>query len=259
VGHIIGARKAEIMGSGFRIFLLAILFASHAGATDVVLLTEGFPPYNYEERNGLVTGFSTEIVREICKRTQDCGDIALLSWNRAYALVQRYPYHALFSVYRRPERENTFKWVGPLAKAKVVFFARRDADLRISSIDDARHVKSIGVQKDSVHHLYLQNLGFSNLVVTAASNKEIGNTNLLMLLAGRFDLWMATEMSGYDKLARMGVSRQEIKPIFTLFTEDLYIAFNSGTPDTVISRWQAALEDMHKDPVYNRLIEKFLQ
>ena len=247
------------MRSALRAFLLTVLLCGAARGEEITLVTEGFPPYNFEEPGGRVTGFSTELVRNICKQTRDCGNINLLSWNRAYAMAQTQANHALFSVYRRPERENSFKWVGPLTKAKVVFFARQDSPLKIDSLDDARKVKTIGVQRNSVHHLYLQSQGFHNLDVTASTDKDIGNTNLHMLLAGRFDLWMATETSTYDKAKRMGIDPLAIRPVFTLFTEDLYIAFNPATPDAVIVRWQTALDEIRKTPTYNELVRQFMQ
>ena len=234
------------------------MLALPVAAEKVVLVTEGFPPYNYLDASGRVTGFSTELVRELCKTTDDCMDIALLPWNRAYAMAQSLPYHALFSVYRRPEREGAFKWACPLAKAKVVFFARKGSPITINSLDEARKVKRIGVQKNSAHHLYLENLGFKNLDLTASADKEIGNGNLKMLLAGRFDLWMATELSAYEKARKMGVPADGIRPVFTVFTEDLCIAFNLQTPDEVIARWQAALDDIRKKPVYGQLAEQYL-
>lgn len=243
-----------------RACLLPLLFFTcNIGLAEISLVTEGFPPFNYEEADGRVTGFSTELVRLLCIQTKDCGSITLLPWSRAYVMALERPGHALFSVYRRPERETSFKWVGPLTKARVVFFARSDSSLIINSLDDARRVHKIGVQKDSIHHLYLMKQGFKNLEVVASSDRNTGNANLRMLLAGRFDLWMATEMSGYDKVRRMGISSDRIKPMLTLFTEDLYIAFNVATPDAEIQRWQAALDQQRKTPAYRRLAQQFLR
>ncbi|RZI40526.1 transporter substrate-binding domain-containing protein [Herbaspirillum sp. HC18] len=238
--------------------LLAALLSSRTWANGITLVTEGFPPYSYLDASGQVSGFSTELIREVCKLTQDCTGITLLPWNRAYAMAQNLPDHALFSVYRRPERENEFKWVGPLSKARVVFFTQRDSQVTINSLEEAHNVKKIGVQRNSIHHLYLQGQGFRNLVVTVSADRDIGNTNLRMLLAGRFDLWMATEASAYEKVKRAGISSEEIKPVFTVFTEDLYIAFNRSTSDHIIYRWQAALDEVRRSPVHYKLMAEFL-
>ena len=111
------------------------------------ILTEEFPPYNYTE-DGKIMGISTEIVREILGKMDYQDNIEVLPWSDGYSKIQKEDNIILFSTTRSSARENLFKWVGPLVPNNTVFFARKGSGLSISSMDDARQVKSIGVYKD---------------------------------------------------------------------------------------------------------------
>jgi len=49
--------------------MACLLAVAPAGAEHFVLMTENWPPFNYQDEKGEVTGYCTEIVREILKRT----------------------------------------------------------------------------------------------------------------------------------------------------------------------------------------------
>ena len=65
-----------------------------------------------------------------------------MPWAQGYTMAQRQPNVALYSTTRTESRENLFKWVGPLATMKWVFFAKAGSGIKISSLDDAKKVGS---------------------------------------------------------------------------------------------------------------------
>jgi len=42
-----------------------------------------------------------------------------------------------------------------------------------------------------------------------------------------------------------------------MIVKDLYIAFNKNTPDTIIEKWQKALDDIKKDGTYQKILNKY--
>ncbi|OEU71116.1 MAG: hypothetical protein BA863_09845 [Desulfovibrio sp. S3730MH75] len=68
--------------------------------------------------------------------------IKVMPWAQGYTMAQRQPNVALYSTTRTESRENLFKWVGPLATMKWVFFAKAGSGIKISSLDDAKKVGS---------------------------------------------------------------------------------------------------------------------
>jgi len=92
-----------------------------------VIMTEQYPPYNFEQ-NGLLKGIATDIMVEMFKRDgskKTIKDIQLLPWARGYKDVQDKPNTILFAMTRSAEREKMFKWVGPISPTKIVLHAKK--------------------------------------------------------------------------------------------------------------------------------------
>ena len=71
----------------------------------LTIITENWPPYNYEE-NGEVKGFSTEIVQAIMKELNVNYDIQVLPGARGEKLLEEGTQVMNFSLFRNAAREN---------------------------------------------------------------------------------------------------------------------------------------------------------
>lgn len=234
------------------IFITAILLfigvSSPAYGLDI--LTEEFPPYNFT-KDGKVSGVSTEIVREILKRIDHPDNIKVHSWALAYKLIQKKDNIVLYSTVRSKSRENLFKWVGPIAINKEVFFSKKGSGILIKSLDDARKVKSIGVHSHDYAELFLKEKGFNNLDIV--HDPEL---NSRKLAAGRIKLWMINEIVGVFLAKEAGVI-EKIEKVYEIKTEELYLAFSRKIPDAVIEKWQKKLEEIKSDGSYDRILTKY--
>jgi hypothetical protein len=77
------------------ILITAVLF-SNLFSFDI--MTENYPPFNYENKNEKVTGMTTDIVKEIMKSTGENYQIKLMPWARAYKQIINKPNKILFSM-----------------------------------------------------------------------------------------------------------------------------------------------------------------
>ncbi len=101
--------------------------------SEVRLLTEEYPPVTFM-KEGKVTGFVTDIVREIIARQGIPDNIRLMSWDEAYNVALRNPNVVLFSTERTEKREKLFQWVGPVGKNSAIFYAKKGSGIRIKSL-----------------------------------------------------------------------------------------------------------------------------
>ncbi len=223
------------------------------------IITEDNPPFNFADERGNITGQSTEIVRSLMSKTGTDTVIDLLPWSKGYEIVQNQPDTMIYSTSRIPFREQMFKWVGPIGFADEWFYAKRGSDIKISSLDDARKVKSIAVYKDDSNQLFLLEKGFTNLDVSENDVQCIKK-----LMDGKVDLWLGPAQ-GFTFLAyEAGVNPAEIEPVSYVRRADWYIAFNRQTPDATIQAWQKALDDMKKSEsadvcsVYDSIISSYV-
>ncbi len=227
--------------------------AVHASAQDFSIMTEEFPPFNYTE-NGKVTGLSSDVMMELTKRLGHSNDVKVLPWARAYNMIQKKDGVILYSMTRTEARENMFKWVGPVAPNKWVFFAKKGKGLQINSLEDAKKVKKIGTYKDDAAETFLKENNFTNLESVVDDLANVKKLN-----ADRIDLWIVGELQGVFKAKSVLGDASAFEKVFDVKKTQLYIAFSKSTPDSVIAKWQAELDKMKADGTYDALMEKYLQ
>ncbi len=87
--------------------------------------TEQWPPYSYQE-NDTLKGVAVDLLGEITgkmgkKVTPD--QVHLVPWTEGYQAALTGKKTVLFSTARLPEREQSFKWAGPIFTDRYVLFA----------------------------------------------------------------------------------------------------------------------------------------
>jgi len=145
-----------------------------------------------------------------------------------------------------------FKWVGPVASNKWVFFAKKGGGIKLASLDDAKKVEKIGTYKDDAAESYLKGAGFAN--IDSVVNDE---QNVPKLMAGRINLWIVGELQGIYKAKAKGVADQ-LEKVLDVKDTQLYIAFSKNTDDAEIAKWQTALDALKADGSYDALVKKYM-
>jgi len=238
-----------------KIILLIIIFTFSLHAKDVIQpLTEPWMPYQMETEQGL-EGISVDLVKEIQKRIGNEQKIKVYPWSRGYNLTLKKTGYALFLTTKSKKREKLFKWVGPISSMKLLFFKnanRKDLDIR--SLEDAKKVKSIAVAVDNIAHQKLVELGFKNLYVN-----KLANYSLKKVLESKTDLYPTEYYSFLYELKKKNLQNKivPVKMQEPIMESQLYIAFNKETPQSVIKKWQDALDKIKKDGTYEKILKKY--
>jgi len=223
-------------------------------ATDagIRIITEELPPFNYAAPDGMATGQSTEVVNGILARMNQLAQIEILPWSEGYNRTLAGPRTALFSTGRTDEREQLFRWAGPIASVDYVLYTRNGSGLQIGSLEAAKKAGRTGVVKDDARHQFLLENRFAN-ITTCVSDDEC----LRDLIAGKTDLWLGTSATAARTAAGAGIDPSAFVPLYSVRTIPLYIAFSKDTPDSVINSWQDALDAMKKDGSYDAIRKKY--
>jgi polar amino acid transport system substrate-binding protein len=217
-------------------WMTVAMLAAPAVALDIT--TEDNAPFNYADGQR-ITGISTEIVMEMGKRAKVPMNIQLTPWARAYQAALNSANHCVYSAARLPEREALFKWVGPIATNKWALFAKSDFNKPINTLEDAKVYRIGGVNTDA-KSLYLKSLGFTNFELVGDDN-----LNLVKLMTGRIDLWVAGLYRVKELSAEGGV--KNVKPVFVVREVDYFLACNPKTPDATIKALSNALQSLQKE------------
>lgn len=220
-------------------------------AQSVKIYTEDFAPFNYMSDGGL-TGAGAEMVRAMARRLGHNGNFEVLPWKRALKIVKGVPGAAVFSMVRTAEREDEFKWVGPILITHGWLYKMTGSKLDIKELDDARKVAAIGVQAGGAAEQFLRAQGFKNLAALYTPG------NALQLLANeRIDLWEASDLVMEYQRKKYNFDLSDVEPAVNLGTYALYLAFSHQTPDFVIYPWKQALEEMHRDGTFAAIGRKY--
>jgi polar amino acid transport system substrate-binding protein len=234
------------------VFCAVLIFWGTAATGETFkIMTEEYPPFNFMEE-GKLTGLSTEVVQQLAKKIGHPEKIEMLPWARAYGLIQQSDGQILFSMTRTEEREKMFKWVGPIASNKWVFFAKKGSGITLGSLEDAKKVEKIGTYKDDAAESFIKAEGFTNIDSVVNDDQ-----NVPKLMAGRINLWIVGELQGIHKAKAKGVADQ-LEKVLDVKDTQLYIAFSKNTSDAEVAKWQAALDAMKADGSYDALIMKYM-
>ena len=228
-------------------------------ADELRIITEISPPYNFIDKDYQITGQSTEIVQAIMEATGIHAEIETMPWSEGLALAEEGPGIVLYSTNRTPQREELFKWVGPIGSYEQAFFAKKGSGLQIKSLEDAMKVDKIGVYKDDAGAQFLESQGFENLDISMTDAQA-----LQKLMKGDVDLWLGTKdgLALMAEEAGVNVDNLELMPTVVI-KANLYIAFSKEVSDSIVNEWQAALDklkterDIDNKTEYEKILAKY--
>lgn len=218
----------------------------------LVYLTEELPPYNYKDE-GKATGLSVELLHLIWEELQlPESEIRFLPWSRAFDTTQHNSGHVLFTTIRTPGREALFKWVGPILEIKFSLMAPKNRHIIVKNEQDLAKF-NISVISGYPSANMLQDLPVRRLHAHPKLDLIFQK-----LFTGRTDAIAIGEPIFKKKAKQFGYDPDDFEAIWPLATLHSCYAFSKDTPDSVIERFQKALDAVRKRPEYDALVTKYL-
>ncbi|MDD1644691.1 MAG: transporter substrate-binding domain-containing protein [Methanomicrobiales archaeon] len=223
--------------------------------------TEQAPPYNYRE-NGTLKGISVDLLGEITARMGkrvSPDQVHLVPWSEGYQAALTGNNTVLFTTFRLPERETSFKWVGPITTDRHVLFAARDQAIAINGPGDLKGYR-IGVVADDAAILQLLEAGVDrHQLVTDTSVPVLINK----LAGGEIDLFCYPEMVGRYFVQEATGSPDTFRVVYTMEEVEGYYAFSRDVPDMTVQAFQRALDALKAErdargiSTYERILGRY--
>ena len=233
------------------ILCLTLLGTTAASAWDLTIYCEYPPPEGVTI--GSKGGLIYDQVWELMRRTDIEEPIQTVSWKRGYAEATSEPNIGLFPTTRTKEREELFHWVGPILRVTWVFYAHADSGITITSLEDAKAVRSIGTYANDSKEQWLRAQGFTNLESIMENL-----TNLKKLYDRRLDLMVGSPSVTDQWPEREGYDPSKFVEAYTFKTVDLYLALSKGTSMDTVWALEKAFKEMLDDGSIPSLYKKWV-
>ncbi|MFC1617283.1 substrate-binding periplasmic protein [Candidatus Margulisiibacteriota bacterium] len=241
----------------FVLLIISINTSLSASCLDnYTILTEDFPPFQYIDKKGKLTGSSVELLDLIFKElksTKTIKDIKIYPWSRGYKLIRTKPNIMLFAMSRTPERNKLFKWAGPQIRTVYCLIAKKDKKIKIKSLKDITKYR-IGVIRDDIGELLLIQKGIpQNKLYRTAKAESI----IKQLENDWIDVWSYESTPAKWFIKNEGIDPNKYEIVYVIKEMWSSYAFSKDTPDLVISKVNKAWKKIRKSSEVKKIIKKY--
>jgi polar amino acid transport system substrate-binding protein len=262
--YVLFSRKAKHAEDSLRAFNLALARLDRAAQAEadqisplLTVVTEEFPPYQFMDQ-GKPTGMTVEVVQAVLAEAGITTPITIVPWTRALKTAQERANVLIFSVARTAERENQFKWIGQVNQSQNYLYARAGSGISIKTLDDAKRYV-IGTVLGDIREDYFAKRGFQ---IQSVRQHEL---NYARLKAGRIDLWPTTDAVMTHIIRKAGDDpATAVVPVWKI--DDLHVGYSGdflaaslATPDALVERVRAALDQIKSDGRFAAIEHKWVQ
>ena len=248
---------------GMSTLFIPCIFADESfSAKDLTYITEQFPPYNYLE-DGKLQGISVDLLEMAWERMDadlNRSAIQILPWKEGYQEALEKNNAILFSTARLPQREQLFKWAGPIGPIRNVLLVKKDRNISIAAPQDLKRYKIAAISDDSAVQMLLDSgLSKEDLVLEKSSRPIIE-----MLQNGSIDAWAYGDVAGIWLIQKAGANPNDFRAAYELGQTYYYYAFNRSVPDFTVQSFQEAIDYIktNKDgngvSDYDRILAKYI-
>ncbi len=246
----------------FTLLALGLLFSHNiqANAPKLVIYTESFAPYNFQNEAGQLAGINHDIVKDACDRAALECEFIMLPWKRAYQLVQNNPHSAIISLAKTQERIPLFEWVGPLVSSQTYFFKLKTSDhIVMNDISQAKNY-SLGIVRGDIYEMLVRRLGFvadKNLLLFSEADSF-----MRLFFKKRIDLIIGSDFTIGHQTEPFGYSRDDVVKLKQIHVDELkgnYIGFNKAASPVVVERFNQALKQLKAESEYKPYINRYVK
>lgn len=219
----------------------------HAQQPEIMVVTGELPPYSFTQ-NGEISGVATDIVKELMHRVAYINGITSQPWKRAIVTSKRY--RLTYPLARTPEREQNYKWIGPILEDHFAFAVQSSNTVDFNNINDFKKL-TVGVNRGAPTELRLKRLNFERI---EAVTKEKHNAK--KLITDRIDAWYTTALMIKSQLKHLGINKTQVKIAFNDLKIEMYLVASLDIKDELVALWQKKLDEMKSDGSYQAILKK---
>lgn len=218
--------------------------------------TEEMLPYNFTSDSGEIIGINVDIIKALFSNAGVNYDIKLYPWTRAFKKTHSLEKNGLISTARTADREQMFKWVGPLASGQGYLYKLKSrGDMHLTSLDDAKKY-SVAIVRGGVYQDLFENLGFKvgeNLMPFSYSKQYFQP-----FLLGKVDLILGSDIVLPYIFQKLGFNIGLVEPALKMIdTQGNFLALNINTSDEIVKILNDELQKLKDTGEFQKIIDSY--
>ncbi len=222
------------------LFIVSSNITRAAELNELQYLTENFPPYNFKESNKL-QGIAVDLLIAASEKAESpisLDSIQLQPWARAYRSALTEKNTVLFSTTRTKERDELFKWVGPIASIRMVALAKKSHAVKIKDAKDLKNFEFTAI-RDDVGEELLKKAGVPEKNIKLGTNAD---AIVKKLQADRTKIWVYEENVARWFFKKNGLNSADYEVVHLLSESQIYFTFNKSVDDATVQLLQKGVD-----------------
>lgn len=221
----------------------------------IIVGSDNYPPYNYEDANGQPTGIDVDLAAEAFDRMGYRAVFSVIDWEAKKELVESGEIDCIWGSFSINGREEQYRWSAPYMLSRQVVAVRRDSD--IYTLSDLAG-KRVAVQSTTKP----EELFVSHTDPRIPELREIfllQNRELIypFLSKGYVDAIAAHETAILQCMSDYGLDYRILEE--PLLTVGLGVAFAKDDTRGLERQLSEVFEDMRADGTMEQIIGKYLE
>lgn len=103
--------------------------ASHSDLPVILVGSDNYPPFHYEDANGQPTGIDVDLAKEAFRRMGYQAVFVTIDWEDKQDLVERGEIDCIWGSFSSDGREDQYLWTEPYLYSRQVVAVRQDSDI----------------------------------------------------------------------------------------------------------------------------------
>lgn len=233
------------------LLLITLLWTNAVYADSVNLIYHTFSPYEFKSK-GKPAGIMVNVVQSIFKKADIPLELKFMPFKRALQQVKRGENDGLFILYKTNERMEYFDYTEPLLNSPLVFFVRKDSNIRFEKLSDLKGLK-IGIMRGYTYGAKFDN--YPDYTLEPADSHE---SNLKKLMMGRTDAYICDKLVGISTALKENIM-SELKTLpVPLKVMTLYMVFTKGKHQDLIDKINPIIKSMTNSGQIDNFIDRFI-
>ena len=228
--------------------------ASHSDLPVILVGSDNYPPFHYEDANGQPTGIDVDLAREACRRLGYRPEFHQVVWENKDQELAAGNIDCLWGSFTMTGREDLYQWAGPYLYSRQMVLVRADSD--IATLADLAG-KRVAVQATSKPE---------TVFLERPEPERVPEVGEVYCFSTMEEVYSAIRKGFVDAIAgHEGAMRtfMEDSPGSwrildqSLLVSALGVAFPKGTNESLSAQLTAVLQEMQKDGTTKAIVEKY--